>query len=211
MCKMNDIRDGIKKEGNWIMVTRFIPVDMPIRPLSIYYGIPTPKKRGTKYDRHIEWMYEITTKYGDVQLRDFEYSVIADDKMQEYISAVDEKDYDLIPYGVGENASFNKKLQDTIFYLRSRGLTYSQALTLSMGIVKQKNIFMLQAKEDYLYHFFDNRECDRLLEKEKAFIYTPPLAFKSTEKTSRYKSPEEKYEEELDEIVSEFYKKEKVA
>jgi hypothetical protein len=170
MYKLNfDIPININKDGNWIMIRNFIPVEIPIKPLSVFYGTPVPKNRVDEGVLYIEWTYLITTEYGDVILRDHEYSIINEESLKNYIECVQSGDAELKLYADLDNNMFNEKLQNTIFYIRSRGISYTDALLMSMGNINKRNVLRIEFQDKYLETFFDNNELQEFYIRQKNY------------------------------------------
>lgn len=197
------IPDGLDKKGNWIFIKDFIPVSMPIKPFSIYYGLPSPRKTTDWGKVSVEWMFEIQTEYGSCKIREHEYSIITPDHMQEYISATRNGDAELIFYGQDTNSLIHKNMKDAIFYLQSRGISYSDALLMCVGLVDKQNIFRIEFRDEYLYHFFYSDEVDRFLDKKKNYTHIPDSYSEAVIKTPR-KTEKSRALEKLDKIIGEY-------
>ena len=210
--------EGIKKDGNWIMIIKLIPVAIPIRPYSIFFATPNPRKiRNPRYGDAgcitVEWNFTITTDYGDVVIREGEYSLLTDERLREYIECVKDGDYSIVMYNIDGNKMLSQKLQDSIFYIRSRGISYTDALLMSIGLVNSRSVFRLEVHMVYLEHFLREPELELYLNHVERFkpeqlkdIY--PIEQKTVIKKKKDRSyfrSKKDAETELDLLVNEYF------
>lgn len=210
--------DGIKKDGNWIMITRLIPVAIPIRPYSIFFATPNPRKiRNPRYNDvgclTVEWNFTITTDYGDVVIREGEYSLLTDERLREYIEFVKDGDYSIVMYNIDGNKMLSQKLQDSIFYIRSRGISYTDALLMSIGLINSRSVFRLEAHMVYLEYFLREPELESYLTQVERFKPEQLKDIQPVEKETVKKKKKDRIhfrskkdaENELDLLVNEYF------
>lgn len=91
---------------------------------------------------------QILTPEGEVHLKPHEYKIIAD--IDPYLDMVDGEHLSLEELG-GIKAA--KKLNEMVFYCRSRGISRLDALKMTGGTVKRSNVYYLKFHEAYAEHF----------------------------------------------------------
>lgn len=160
-----------RKRGFWIMVSQTIPVAIPVEPLGIYYATPvirqaSGRRRGNYADVDMNYMCEITTQYGDVVLNDYEYRLIAEERLADYMKCVAEGSYELRMYG--QTRTYKTKLKEQIFYLQTRGIPYETAVLMVLGNIRKRNILYLQPEEGYQRMFV--RDIDHYYKKRDKFL-----------------------------------------
>ena len=90
----------------------------------------------------------ILTPEGSVHLMPHEYQIVSD--IDAYFDMIDGEHLKLMELG-GIKAA--KKLQDILFYCRSRGISRLDALKMAAGTVRRQNVFYLQLHEAYGEYF----------------------------------------------------------
>lgn len=175
--------EKISSKGCWIMVRQLIPVAIPIDPLSVYYAMPIKKtlqndffvpedyyEDGALKNYHKEMWASIKTEYGEVVLKEHEYTIIQDQSLAEYFEALTEHHAEIHFFGK-TNAGGNK-LNETVFYIRSRGISMAKAMELSIGMVKSQNVFYITMHQEYQRIF--TRYYDQYLTKKTNFLKNQP-------------------------------------
>jgi hypothetical protein len=174
---MKNNSNVLPKEGGFIMIRQLIPVEIPIDPLSIYFAKPFPKIvtkdihefDSYEYNKKLEIRAIIHTPWGDVTILPHEYSVIGPDKLSEYFEAVKIGHAFIKHYGKDDKKNISsQRLADAIFYLRSRGITYGDALGMCLGLIDKYDILFIEMHEEYQRMF--TRHYDQYIAGKTKFL-----------------------------------------
>lgn len=121
------------------------------------------KKKESEYDKkHLEQLEEwddqgiisenileqqikIKTMFGDVCIQPHEYTVVR--QISQYIESV--KDEHAFIRFISNNKQLTSKLADQVFYLRSRGIGFAEAIQLCIQNVKSQNLFYIEMHPEY--------------------------------------------------------------
>lgn len=153
----------IPKKGAWIMINKILPVEIPIKPLSIYYAMPEERDFNHEFlvSRH---MGKIITKVGSVSVWPYEYVIVKD--IGKYIEEVDNGGAKF--NFLSETPKLTKKVSNALFYLRSRGISNSDAFTMVLGVITKPNVGYLTMRDEYCEYF--TRHWDTYLDKVKKYL-----------------------------------------
>jgi hypothetical protein len=212
----------IPKTGAWVLISREIPVEIPIDPMSLYFAIPSGelfwkdeltwrgaclpyidddgpedlmgrlgmrhgdfddfkkmiynfyrsrKKEAEFESKHLEkleqWdelgiinedcieqQVKIKTAFGDVCVQPHEYRIVRE--IDQYIEPV--KDKHAFMRFLSGSKSLSGKIADQVFYLRSRGIGFAEAVQLCIQNVKTQNLFYIEMHPGYQEAFTRNWE-----------------------------------------------------
>ncbi len=187
------------KKGAWIMVIKFIPTVIPVQPYTIYYAKPVEKmvqfpmladllgsndteeedidaaleNRPTRSGYRKQVYANIKTPFGDVMLKEEEYSVLSKDNFSHYLNDTRNGTFIMHFYAETTKGRFkaqSKKLTDSVFYCRTRGISLVDAILMCTGIVTSQNVFFLEAHPAVLNTFYRKEEINSFLAKKAAFI-----------------------------------------
>lgn len=117
-----------------------------------------------------EQQVSIKTVFGDVCINPDEYSICRDD-MTDYFEAI--KDGHAFIRYMTKSTTMTGKIRDQIFYLRSRGISYADALLLVWGNIKSQTLFWIEFHPAYVDQFtrgFDdywNRKINYLTKSDR--------------------------------------------
>lgn len=182
--KPQDYIDGEK--GAWIMITDFIPVEIPILPHSIYYGILKTKEQKfspkiekeyeletdlgvtkfkQKVSEHKEYCYEITTEIGSVLIKQSEYSIVSNEQLHGYLQCVQDGSMNVKFYN-SEVDIFNNSFKEALFYIQSRGISYADAILMLIDNIKSPTVLRFYPNPEFLKCIYDEDKIDELLQQE---------------------------------------------
>lgn len=99
----------------------------------------------------VEESVKIKTEYGDVVLFDNEYNTVADEKLEEYFEHV-KNEHAFIIY-LSKSKQLKGKVAEQVFYLRTRGISYTNAIQMCIGEIKTGNLLYLHMHPGYVEHF----------------------------------------------------------
>ena len=105
----------------------------------------------------VEAQVKILTEHGDVCLQPYEYNICTEEKVKEYMDCVKEG-HAFINY-LSDSKQLKGKIADQVFYLRSRGIKYSDALTMCIGSVATRNLFYVYMHPAYVNYFTREKQC----------------------------------------------------
>lgn len=137
-------------------------------------------------DNVITQQVKIKTVFEDVCIQPHEYRVIQD--MSPYIEPI--KEGHVFIRWMTNQKQLSGKVADQIFYLRSRGIAYTEALQLCIGNIKSQNLFYLEFHPAYQESFTRNydrywaRKMNYCIKKHRQDLlnYGPTWDFSNTEK-----------------------------
>lgn len=202
----------IPKSGVWVMITKTVPIEYPIDPMSFWYAIPSGKTFFRGEDSGPEYLYEdeslaraihvlglyghrdkfeefkkmlyaclrlpnasdlygeknmeelqrmidlklfseddltqqvkLITPFGSCCIQPHEYNVVKD--MTPYVDAT--KDGHAFMRFLSKSKTLSGKIADQVFYLRSRGISYAEALGMAIGNVQSQNLFYIEMHPEY--------------------------------------------------------------
>jgi hypothetical protein len=111
----------------------------------------TEKQYDLLEESYPTWQMKIRTRNGDVCIQPHEYNIIED--LSIYLEAV--KDGGAFIRYLNEEETIKKgKIADQIFYLRSRGIGFADAIMMITGNIKTQNLFYIEFHEEYRKIFF---------------------------------------------------------
>jgi hypothetical protein len=102
----------------------------------------------------LEQQVKIKTAFGDVCIQPHEYSVVKD--MEPYMEAV--KDGEGFIRYLSNSVALKGKIADQIFYLRTRGISYSDAMKMVVKNISSPNLFYLERHPELQGSFTRNWE-----------------------------------------------------
>ena len=86
---------------------------------------------------------KVLTEWGEVVLKPHEYNRLTNERLQCYLEEIrDNQQGRLVFLHHGQN--LQGKLADRLFYLRSRGISYLDALMMLVDLVKSRNLFYIE-------------------------------------------------------------------
>lgn len=155
----DECNSDIPKEGCWIMVKKSPPTDFTVPPLSMWYAFDDPIPRGNSgltYHRA-----RILTPKGDLWLWPAEYTKVKD--ISVYFGFKENEVHIILLGGEGVNS-------ESLFYLRSRGISKADAIKMLLGEVKSQNVAFITFHPDAVACFtrdYDMPKPDRLAFQEE--------------------------------------------
>lgn len=113
---------------------------------------------------------KIRTEHGDVVVMPEEYNIVDEKRLQEYMQSVNDG-HGFIVY-LSKSQQLKGKIADQVFYLRSRGISFTKALELCIGEVRTNNLFYMYMHPYYVAHYtreplltnYFNRHLNSMLE-----------------------------------------------
>lgn len=94
---------------------------------------------------------KVMTEHGEIYIQPEEYVICTEEKLAEYMEAI--KDNHCFMVYLSDSRQLKGKVADQVFYLRSRGISYSTALQMSIGAVSTSNLFYLYMHPGYVEYF----------------------------------------------------------
>lgn len=95
-------------------------------------------------DSDITVKVKVQTKDGDIYLLSHEFNIV---DVEKYVDCVDGEH--CVMNFFSETASLPKKMSEQIFYMRSRGIPYIDALKMLSGNIKKSGIFWITFHKEY--------------------------------------------------------------
>lgn len=116
----------------------------------------------------VEQQVSIRTEWGDVILQPYEYSIQKPERIPDYINAV--KDGDATIMYLNESKQLSGKVADQLFYIRSRGVGFVDALQMCINSTTSsvRNIFYIRMHSGLQQHF--DRHFDTYFQKKVKFL-----------------------------------------
>jgi len=102
----------------------------------------------------IECQVKVLTETGHVYIQPEEYNIVSESDLKQYIEDT-KTGHVLIKHFSGAN-SLKGKLADQVFYLKQRGISYSDALSMCCGGVSSQKLFYLVTHPVYIQVFNRN-------------------------------------------------------
>ena len=203
-----------RKTGEWILITKEIPVEAYVQPFSIFYGmvdkIYFPNElqayqiglnlpfelESLKYDSedlrqmidiynrgkevpksvkkaldaidtiNMEYSMKIRTRTDALTVQPWEYNFI---DLREYLEPVKDG-HAFIKHMNMKQQKVSGKIGEQIFYLRSRGIGFTDAVMMISGNIKTQTAFYIEMHREYVKHFnhdWERIEAKRLKHKKK--------------------------------------------
>ena len=127
----------VEDPGSWVMIIRKLPTPYIPPPLSIWFATPWPTKGRRGHTMH---RVKIITPCGEIGVWPHEYSKVRDiSKYYEFIG----KGMEIKFFGGVEGIP-----ADALFYIRSRGISKSDAITLLMGLIKSPEVCWVETTKE---------------------------------------------------------------
>jgi len=117
-------------------------------------------------DIELEYRMKIRTREGNVTIEPHEYNIVED--LSVYLEPVKNK-HAFIKY-LNANEKITGKVGDQIFYLRSRGIGFVNAIMMTSGKIATQNAFYIEMHKEYVEHFcrdYEQVEIDRARSKNR--------------------------------------------
>jgi hypothetical protein len=112
------------------------------------------EKMGWIDENSVQQQVKIKTVFGDVCIQPWEYTVVKD--IAQYIEPVGHGE--AVMRFLTQEKQLSGKIADQVFYLRSRGISFSDAVQLCISNVKTQNLFYLemhpQLQNTFYRHFW---------------------------------------------------------
>lgn len=142
----------LDEDGNWILVKDYPPTEFTVPPLSVWFA--TPWGMDSRGGRTVHRVKILTPK-GELGLFPHEYSKISN--VEKFLQFV----------GDGMEIKFFGGLEgvpkDALFYLRSRGISKQQAITMLLSRVKSPEVcYLVTSREICEQMGFKWPTCDDL-------------------------------------------------
>ena len=99
----------------------------------------------------IEAQVKVITEYGTVCIQPHEYTLVDEEKLKEYFEYAKTGDADIVYLSKAKQLS--GKIADQVFYMRSRGISFSDAIQLCIGSVTTANLLYLRMHPGYVEYF----------------------------------------------------------
>lgn len=141
ICRVKEFSDyfpganKLPEEGAWIMVTDPPCTEYTVPPLSMWFASPWPQDGHRGHTIH---RVKIVTPRGELGLFPREYSHIKD--VGEYFPHIGNGELEIKFFGGIEGVP-----ADALFYLRSRGISKADAITMLLGQIKSHGVCWIQA------------------------------------------------------------------
>lgn len=131
----------VSEEGDWVLVKNPPPCEFTVPPLSIWFATPWPQQG----ERHCSHRVKIVTPRGDLGLYPREYSKVTDPgKYFEFVGEGMEVKF----FGNEEGVP-----KDQLFYLRSRGVSKKDAMTMLIGNIKAHGVLWIESTRETVAQF----------------------------------------------------------
>lgn len=131
----------VPEGGAWILIKNSPPTEYTVPPLSIWYAEPWPMGDGNR----ITYRVKVVTPKGELGVFPREYSLIGDPgKYFQFIGEGMEAKF----FGSEEGIP-----RDKLFYLRSRGISKTDAIIMLIGSIKAHGVMWLESSPEVAEHF----------------------------------------------------------
>jgi hypothetical protein len=135
--------NALQEEGDWVMVKTPPSTEYTVTPFSFWFAVPWPMKGIAGHTLH---RVKIKTPRGDLGLFSHEYSKIQDiGKYFEFIG----DGIDMRFFGGVEGVP-----RDALFYLRSRGISKSDAIKMLLSLIRSQEVCWLETRREAAEVFF---------------------------------------------------------
>jgi hypothetical protein len=114
-------------------------------------------------DIDIEQQVMILTEHGQVCIQPHEYTIL--DSIDDHLEAVKEGEAELV--FLNKNKSLRGKIKEQVFYIRSRGISFQEAMKMVGSSVKSQHVFYIRYSEEMQRYF--TRDYDSYLKKKENF------------------------------------------
>jgi len=117
-----------------------------------------------KDDVSLDFSMKIRTIYGDVTIQPQEYNIV--DDLAKYIEPAKDR-HAFIKY-INTSQQLKGKIAEQVFYMRSRGISYHDAIMMVSGNIKTQNLFYIEMHREYVKCFcrdWEQIEVKRLKQK----------------------------------------------
>lgn len=94
---------------------------------------------------------KVITEHGEIRIQPEEYSICSDEKLQEYMQSVQSGDGFMVY--LSKSQQLKGKVAEQVFYLQSRGISYTKALQMCIGQVSTANLFYIYMHPGYVEYF----------------------------------------------------------
>ena len=111
----------------------------------------------------IEQQVKILTEHGQVCIQPEEYTIL--DNIDDHLNAVKDGDAELV--FLNKNKTLRGKLKEQVFYIRSRGISFTEAMKMVGGQVKSQHVFYIRYTEEIQRYFV--RDYDSYKAKKESF------------------------------------------
>ena len=128
----------IPKKGAWIMIKQLLPTEFTPPPLSFWFATPWPMEHTSRAHRPPH-RAKIITPRGELGVFPHEYSLVTDPgKYWEFIGTGEMK---ACFFGLEQRKGIPP---DALFYLRSRGISKRDAITMLVGNIHAHGVLWLE-------------------------------------------------------------------
>lgn len=135
----------LPKKGGWIMMTRLLPTEFTPPPMSFWFATPWPMSNESRVHRP-PYRVKIITPRGELGVFPHEYAYVKEPgKYLEFIGT----DMKACFFGASDRGI----PKDALFYLRSRGISKRDAITMLVGEIKAHGVLWLETAEHITAHF----------------------------------------------------------
>jgi hypothetical protein len=110
-----------------------------------------------------EQQVTILTEHGQVCIQPHEYTI--QETIDDHLEAVKEGEAELV--FLNKNKSLRGKIKEQVFYIRSRGISFTEAMKMVGGQVKSQHVFYIRYKEELQRYF--TRDYDSYLAKKNNY------------------------------------------
>jgi len=114
------------------------------------------KKKQLMEDFPVEAQIKIMTDSGGVSINADEYTIVTEEKLGEYFAMA--KDGHAFVSYLSKSKTLKGKVADQVFYLRTRGISFEEALEMSIGQVTSSNLLFLYMHPAYIAQFTRDKE-----------------------------------------------------
>ena len=129
----------VPKQGAWIMIKKLLPTEFTPPPLSFWFATPWPMSREGRAAHRPPHRVKILTPRGELGVFPHEYSLVKDPgKYWEFIGTGEMK---ACFFGLDQRKGIPP---DALFYLRSRGISKRDAITMLVGEIKAHGVLWLE-------------------------------------------------------------------
>ena len=125
----------------------------------------------------VEDQVEIHTELGRAVIQPHEYTLADQAMIDQYIAS--SGDGHAVMNYLSDNTQLKGKVAEQVFYLRSRGIPYHEAVKLCIGNVKSKNLFYIYGHPAYCQNF--NHNFDQYVKRHVGLLREAGEAKKAAE------------------------------
>lgn len=136
------------------------------KELELLESLDSRNLLGTKYV--LQAQIKIITEYGEVHLQPHEYELVDDAKLQEYMESV--KSGDAFIMYLSKSKQLKGKIADQVFYLRTRGISFSTAIQMCIGSISTRNLMYIYMHPGYVEFFTRTEEFERYITKHVEYM-----------------------------------------